>query len=339
METVWFWIVASTIALYVVFDGFDLGVGIAWPFVRREERDADRMLQAIGPFWDGNEVWLLAAGGLLYVAFPVLYATSISGFYLPVTLLLWLLILRGVAIEFRHQVENPPWRAFWGNGFVFASFGLALAFGAALGNVVRGVPFDAEGRFFLPLIATGEATHGILDPYPLLVGLTALVALGRHGAIWIAAKTTGPLRARAQRLALRSTWPLLVLFLGLTIASFAIQPNLRARFTESPLGGAFPAATLACLFVSVPALRRGHEMQAFFASSTMLVSLIGSAAFGVWPWVLPGLEEGTGLHVEASAASAYGLETALWWGLPGLALVGFYFFVLYRRFAGRIGDD
>ncbi|PIE22631.1 MAG: cytochrome d ubiquinol oxidase subunit II [Planctomycetota bacterium] len=336
METLWFWIVASALALYVVFDGFDIGAGIAWPFIRRDDADGDRILQSIGPFWDGNEVWLLAAGGLLYLAFPELYATSMSGFFLPITLVLWLLILRGIGLEFRHQLQVPAWKGFWGFTFVGASYGLALAFGAALGNVVRGVPFNAEGRFFLPFLATGEAQHGILDPYPLLVAVTALVVLGRHGAIWIGAKCHGALRERARRLALQSTWPLLVLFLGLTLASFWIQPNLPARFTDSPLGAAFPAATLASLFLSMQALRRENEVQAFFASSTMLVGLLGSAAFGVYPYVLPGIEAGTGLKVADTITAAYGLETALIWAVPGLLLVGIYFWILHRRFAGRI---
>ena len=145
MATLWVCLIAVMIAVYVILDGFDLGVGIVQLFVAKNDSERRTVLSTIGPVWDGNEVWLLATGGTLYFAFPALYASSFSGFYLPLMIVLWLLILRGIAIEFRNHLENPVWQPLWDSVFAGASTLLAIFFGAALGNVVRGVPLDSSG--------------------------------------------------------------------------------------------------------------------------------------------------------------------------------------------------
>src|SRR5271157_1056473 len=150
METIWFCLVAVMLATYVVLDGFDLGAGVAHLLIARTDAERRAVLRSIGPVWDGNEVWLLAAGGTLYFAFPGLYASSFSGFYLPLMIVLWLLILRGVAIEFRNHLDNAIWRPFFDVLFMGSSALLAIFYGAALGNVIRGVPLDRSGEFFLP---------------------------------------------------------------------------------------------------------------------------------------------------------------------------------------------
>src|SRR6202795_3044824 len=175
METLWFCLVAVMLALYVLLDGFDLGAGAVHFLVAKTEEERRQVIASIGPVWDGNEVWLLAAAGTLYFAFPALYAASFSGFYLPLMMVLWLLMLRGISIEFRSHVESPVWRPLWDVVFGGASALLAIFFGAALGNVVRGVPLDASGFFFLPLWTdfwTGGQL-GILDWYTLAIGLAA----------------------------------------------------------------------------------------------------------------------------------------------------------------------
>src|SRR6266576_2078095 len=184
MESLWFAIVAFMIDASVVLDGFDLGAGVIYLTAARTPAERQAIMRAIGPVWDGNEVWLLAAGGTLYFAFPLLYATSFSGFYLPLMMVLWLLVLRGLSIELRSHVGGPIWAPFWDVVFSFASILLAVFFGAALGNVVRGVPYDAAGRFFEPLwtdFRPGQEA-GILDWYTVSVGLAALAALALHGA-------------------------------------------------------------------------------------------------------------------------------------------------------------
>src|ERR1022692_2639632 len=175
METTWYCLVAVMIAVYVVLDGFDMGAGIVHLFVARTEGERRAVLGAIGPVWDGNEVWLLAVGGTLYFAFPALYAASFSGFYLPLMIVLWLLILRGISIELRNHIDSLVWKPFWDVVFGGASTLLAIFFGAALGNVVRGVPLDDANEFFLPLwtnFGIGREV-GILDWYTVLVAVAA----------------------------------------------------------------------------------------------------------------------------------------------------------------------
>jgi cytochrome bd ubiquinol oxidase subunit II len=208
METIWFCLVAVMVAMYVLLDGFDLGAGAIHFLVARTSEERRQVIATIGPVWDGNEVWLLAAGGTLYFAFPLLYASGFSGFYLPLMMVLWLLILRGTFIEFRNHIQSPIWIPFWDFVFSAASLLLAVFFGAALGNVVRGVPLDDSGYFFEPLwtnFQLGDHT-GILDWYTVLVGVTALFALMLHGALWIQLKTNGPVRERSGRVAAWTWW-------------------------------------------------------------------------------------------------------------------------------------
>ena len=329
METLWFWTVAAAVAFYLAFDGMDLGAGLAWPFVAREKNDGARLRRTLRPFTDGSELWLLAAAALLISAYPQFQAASQQELFYPLAFLLLLMVLRGLAI--RLHPDRDASSRLWSGLFVFASALLVFACGVALGNFIRGVPLDAEGNFFLPVLHQGESEACLLRPYPIFVGFSALFVLWRHGCIWFAARTDGPLRLRARRFALLGTWPLLGLFLALTVASFLVQPNLPQRFIDSPLGGVFPAATVACLFVSIPALRLGHESQAVFASTTMLVALVLSAAFASYPWILPGFEEGTGVHVSASAAADAGLREVLLFGIPGLVLFGLSVWLLFSR--------
>src|SRR5258708_7788011 len=191
-----------------------------------------RVLRAIGPVWDGNEVWLLAAGGALYFAFPRLYASSFSGFYLPLTMILWLLILRGVGIEFRAHIKNRVWQDFFDVIFSLSSILLAVFFGAALGNVVRGVPLDSTGSFFEPLWTSfklGPLT-GILDWYTVLIGVVALVTLAAHGSYYIALKTDGDLGRRARGFALLC-WPVQFFLTCISlVAPYFIRPELMPHY-------------------------------------------------------------------------------------------------------------
>jgi cytochrome d ubiquinol oxidase subunit II len=206
MPTVWFVLLAFMITAYVVLDGFDLGAGILHLVVARTDQERRSVLRSIGPVWDGNEVWLLAGGGTIYFAFPLLYASSFSGFYLPLTIVLWLLILRGISIEFRTHRESPVWGGFFDGLFTVSSALLTIFFGAALGNVLRGVPLGADHLFFLALWTDGRhGPHpGILDWYTMLTGVVALVAITIHGALYLCLKNSGPLAERARR---ARCWP------------------------------------------------------------------------------------------------------------------------------------
>src|SRR5208282_2487201 len=212
MEMLWFMIVAVMVAAYVVLDGFDLGAGAIYLGAARTSGERRKILRAIGPVWDGNEVWLLAAGGTLYFAFPLLYASSFSGFYLPLMIVLWLLMLRGIGIELRAHMQNPVWQGFFDVIFCVSSLLLCIFFGAALGNVVRGVPLGTDHYFFEALWTNFRvgANPGILDWYTVLTGVIALVTLTAHGSLYVAIKTDGELNRRARAVALRA-WPVQVL--------------------------------------------------------------------------------------------------------------------------------
>src|SRR5437868_10006285 len=243
MQTLWFILIGFMLTIYVVLDGFDLGAGAIHLFAAKTNEERRLILQAIGPVWDGNEVWLIAAGGTLFFTFPVLYASSFSGFYLPLIIVLWLLMLRGVAIELRAHIQDPVWAAFWDGVFFLGSTLLTIFYGAALGNVIRGVPLDSKGNFFEALwtdFNPYSANPGILDWYTILIGLLAMTTLTAHGANYIAVKTTGVLNARC-RLFARWFW-LATIVLGVlgTIATFAMQPHVTASFFRRPWGFFFP---------------------------------------------------------------------------------------------------
>src|ERR1700691_636406 len=212
MGFIWFWIVAVMIAAYVVLDGFYLDVSTLAAFVARTEEDPRAVLRSIGPVWDGNEVWLLAGGGTLYFAFPLLYASSFSGFYLPLMIVLWLLIMRGASIELRMHIDHEVWRSFFDGLFCVASALLAIFFGAALANVVRGVPLGADNYFFLPLWTNWRAgaNPAILDWYSVIGGLVAFISLATHGALWLVLKAPGDVEVRARRAA-TALWVALLL--------------------------------------------------------------------------------------------------------------------------------
>jgi len=339
METLWFGLVALMLAAYVILDGFDLGAGALHLMVARTPDERALVLRSIGPVWDGNEVWLIAAGGTLFFAFPTLYAVSFSGFYLPLMIVLWLLILRGIAIDFRNHVENVVWVRFWDVVFSLASLLLAVLFGAALGNVIRGVPLDEGGRFFEPLWADFRPSGrtGILDAYTVLAGLAALVALAHHGALWISVKTEGALQRRARTAARWMVWAVLVFTALVTLATFAVQPLVPANLAGRPWGLVFPALALFGLGASFAFARRGEDRRAFAGSCAYLAGMMASAAFGLYPYVLPALgDPSRGLTVQSAAASRYGLGVGLVWWPVGLLLAAAYAFFTYRRFAGKV---
>jgi cytochrome d ubiquinol oxidase subunit II len=322
VETLWFCLVAMVLAMYVVLDGFDIGAGIVHLLVARTDEERRLVLRSIGPVWDGNEVWLLAGGGTLYFAFPRLYAASFNGFYLPLMIVLWLLMLRGIALEFRSHLSNGVWRPLWDVVFSAASTLLAVFFGAALGNVVRGVPMGEDGHFFEPLWTNFRpgADAGILDWYTVLVGITALAALAMHGALWVTLKTEGPVRARAGALAQRLWAPVLGLTLGLTAVTFALQPHIPHRMSTAWWGGAFPLLALGGLTVALWAHRRGNELRAFLGSCGYLLGMLTSAAHGLYPYVLPAVNDpARGLTVFAAAAPEHGLRIGMMWWIPGMA--------------------
>lgn len=342
MEALWFWLVAWLLTTYVVLDGFDLGAGVAHLWVARSDEERRLVIRSIGPVWDGNEVWLIAAGVTLYFAFPALYASSFSGFYLPLMIVLWLIILRGISIELRGHIDSPVWKPFWDAGFAISSGLLAIFFGAALGNVIRGVPLDETGRFFLPLWTDFNLSRevGILDWYTVLVGLLAVLTLTMHGALWVALKTEGNLQARSRRLASTAWCGVAAMTVLVTVFTMRIQPKVWENFTTYPWGFLIPSLAVAGLAAAFVYTRSGDDLRAFLASCGFIVGIMSSAAFGIFPYVLPSnADPELGLTAYNVATSAYGLRVGLIWWIPGMILALGYFSFTYRHFAGKVRLD
>jgi len=339
METVWFMIVAVMVAAYVVLDGFDLGAGVIYLAATKTADERRRIMRAIGPVWDGNEVWLLAAGGTLYFAFPLLYASSFSGFYLPLMMVLWLLMLRGIGIELRSHMHNPVWVGFFDVIFSVSSVLLCIFFGAALGNVVRGVPLRPDQYFFEPLWTNFRVgtDNGILDWYTVLTGVIALVTLTTHGSLYVAVKTEDELNGRARRVA-QWLWPVqLLLTVAGLIATVAIRPGVLDNYKHYAVGFAIPVLVFGALGVIMHGMIKRADKTAFVASGVYIVGMLVGAAFGLYPVVLPAsTDPALNLTIYNTAAGAHGLSVGLvWWSL-GLVLALGYFFFLFRMFRGKV---
>jgi cytochrome bd ubiquinol oxidase subunit II len=339
MGFIWFWLVAIMLVAYVVLDGFDLGVGILHVFLARTEPERQIMIRSIGPVWDGNEVWLVACGGTIYFAFPLLYASAFSGFYLALMIVLWLLIMRGVAVELRMKIEATVWRSFFDGVFFISSALLAIFYGAALGNVLRGMPLQADGYFFLPLWTnwTIGMHPGILDWYTVLGGLLALGALAVHGALYLAVKTEGELQQRA-RAAVRKMWvaPLLLTFISLP-ASIVVRSDTLTNYERHAIAFAVPVIVLVSLFGIFHFCRKNADRNAFICSCIYLSAMLVGAAYGLYPRLLPAT---TGSVYDITVANAlsgpHTLHVGLIWWSFGMVLAVGYFVFVYRMFRGKV---
>jgi cytochrome bd ubiquinol oxidase subunit II len=339
VETIWFILVALMIAMYVLLDGFDLGAGAIHLVAARDDRERRKVIRAIGPVWDGNEVWLIAGGGTLFFAFPVLYASSFSGFYLPLIIVLWLLMIMGLSIELRGHIADPMWASFWDAVFFLGSSLLAIFFGAALGNVVRGVPLDADGYFFQPLWTDFNPfsdTPGILDPYTILIGLLALATLVVHGSNFIALKTDGDLNARSRKISRRFTYATAALTVLATAFTFWVSPWMLESFNERPYGYVLPLVAIAGLAGMVLFNLTNDDRAAFLSSGAYIIGMLTSTVFGVYPKVLPAVDPANSLTIYNASASQYGLAVGLVWWSIGMVLAAVYFVVIYRLFRGKV---
>jgi cytochrome d ubiquinol oxidase subunit II len=342
MGFIWFWLVAIMLVAYVVLDGFDLGVGILHLYLARNEQERQLMLRTIGPVWDGNEVWLLASGGTLYFAFPLLYASAFSGFYLALMVVLWLLIMRGAAIELRVQIAMGVWKSFFDGLFFFSSALLTIFFGAALANVVRGVPLQPDGYFFLPFWTNWNVgpQPGILDWYTVIGGLVALAALAVHGALYIAVKTEGDLQRRA-RSAVKHLWIALFILTVLSLpASMLVRADSLTNYRSYPIAFIVPVAVLLALLGIIYFSRKGSDRNAFACSCVYLTTMLVGAAIALYPRLLPAT---TGsmydITIEKALSGPHTLHVGLIWWSFGMLLALLYFVIVYRMFRGKVSLD
>jgi len=352
MEFFWYIVLMGILAVYVILDGYDFGAGIIHLFFAKTEKDKKAITNAIGPFWDANEVWLIAAGGVLFFAFPTLNAASFSGFYLPLMMILWLLIFRAIGLELRGQIHNRMWETIWDKAFGIASLLLALFFGVALGNVVRGVNLgmvengvstEEAHFFFLPLwnptFSPKANELGIIDWFTLFLGVVSVVALMIHGANWIIFKTNSSLNTQLKEIVFKLNFVLL----GLVIISLSvwhlIEPEPFHNFIEYPILWIFPIICFTGIIGLFKVRSFKKDGLGFLFSSMFLVGGFAATSASIFPNMLTSTNTvNPSLTIYNVAADSYGLSVGVYWFFVALALVITYFIVQYRVFSGKMDD-
>ncbi len=324
LTDIWFILIAVLWTGYFVLEGFDFGVGMLLPVLGRDNADRRVLLNTIGPVWDGNEVWLLTAGGATFAAFPAWYASLFSGFYLALLLILVALILRIVALEFRGKIDSERWRRNWDRVIVFGSAVPALLWGVAFGNIVHGVPLNAAHQF------TGTF-FTLLNPYALLGGVTTLSVFALHGAVFLALKTTGDVRARARRL----TWPLGIVA---TVAGGAFLLWTQLSFGHGWTG--LTALLAAVLLVGAVLMSRaGREGWAFLLMAVTIVTVTATLFGTLYPNVLPATTAANSLTTINASSTHYTLTIMTWVAVIFTPIVLAYQAWTYWVFRQRVGRD
>ncbi len=318
MSDVAFVILAFMVAMYVLLDGYDLGVGTLAPFISRSEEDRASAMHAIGPYWNGNEVWLIAAGAISFALFPLAYASAFSGFYLPFMVVLWLLMFRGIAMEVREHFPSELWHAFWDTAFSLSSALLILLFGVTIGNLVRGLPLHASGFFF------GTFAF-LLNPYAIAVGLFAVAALAQHGATFLMMVDRGELAQRSRDAIGRIWWIVLSLYVVVTVFTLVVRPVVFAR----PWLALIALVSLAA-FVLLR-VRRESRVAPFVCSTIFIASLLVAASATIYPYLLPVIGGSGGLTIYAASASPQAMVSGIAASLVGLVIVGSYTILVVRR--------
>lgn len=329
LNTIWFLLIGVLFIGYAILDGFDLGVGVLHLFAR-DDHERRVHLNAIGPVWDGNEVWLLTGGGALFAAFPIVYATVFSGFYIAVMLLLTALIFRAVSLEFRGKVDSPAWKRFWDWAFALGSLLPAVLFGVAFGNLLRGIPLDAEQNF------TGTF-FTLLNPYAVLVGVLTLALFTMHGAAYLALKTEGELKARVVRLITPLWITTMVLYVAATLATIFVSGFLFEGVLGNPLSWILFILLLSGALTIPVAVKAARFGRAFLASSAMITGMIGLSALSLFPRLVPALDTPAySLTIYNASSSQTTLQTMLIIALIGMPLVIAYTIFIYRAFKGKV---
>tara|TARA_R110002095_G_scaffold105882_8_gene92656 strand:+ start:4734 stop:5774 length:1041 start_codon:yes stop_codon:yes gene_type:complete len=332
METVWYLLLLFMISTYLVLDGFDLGIGVLHLFIAKNRSEQKQIIQSIASVWDGNEVWLIAAGGTMMLAFPAFLSSMFSGFYLPLTMVVWLLIFRAISIELPHYLSDSLWVHFWNIMLFVSSALLIVILGAAMANVFRGVPLDASGSFFEPLWTDFRISQqtGILDWYTILSGITSASILLHHGALWLAAKTEGIVLERARKTAARF-WYLTAGLTTLTLlASFSVQPQAKTSFATYPWMIVLPLGVFVSLICSLLFRVQNRNMSAFLSSGLFIYLVVFTGAAALFPNILPGLNPEFSLTIYNTSPPPEELTTTLYWWIPGILLVGIYFTIMFR---------
>jgi cytochrome d ubiquinol oxidase subunit II len=332
---IWFGLFVLIIAGYLILDGFDMGVGILHPWVAKDDEERRITLNSIGPVWDGNEVWIVLGGGVLFAAFSPVYASLFSGFYLAFILVLLVMILRTVSIEFRSKRSSGRWRQAWDLVFSLSSLGLALLLGVAFGNIIAGVDLGQDGTI-------NESLIDLLNPFALLVGVTAVAMFALHGSLFLNLKTEGDLQARVRRAIPVLMGAFFVLVTLSVIATGIWEEEVSDRFFDDIWPGVFPAAALIAWVAVVLLMRWGMDFWAFVASAAMIGLLLVSGAVGMFPNLLiSSISQDYNLTVDNSASADNTLRVCLIVAVIGIPLILTYTTGIYFFFRGKtaLGPD
>lgn len=338
MADVWFAIVCVLLLGYVVLDGFDFGAGALHRIVAKSDAERRAVIAAIGPFWDGNEVFLLAAGGALFAAFSKVLAVALSGLYLAVILVLWAILLRGISLELRSHMRDAMWRSFWDFVFQLSSAMLALLLGVALGTVLRGFPLGEDSYFALELFSLESPLRGrgIVDGYTLTTGLLSLLLLTQHGGRFLAMRTSGDVASRASRIAQLLTWPVAGAWLVVTALTHVYAPDAVQTFRARPWAWPFALAAVVALVLGWYFAKKGTFRAAFLASCATIAALLGVAAASMHPVLLRSTTTAPSLTVQSAANPDSGLALGLRWWAFSFVLVVAYFVNLFRIHRGPL---
>ena len=330
---IWFILWALLWGIYFALDGYDFGIGMLLPVIGLSRKESETMYQAIGPFWDGNEVWLITAGGVTFAAFPQAYAVLFSSLYTPLMLLLLVLILRGVASEFRHQFEDSRWRFFWDLTVAGCGFLAALLLGVAFSNLFRGLPLNSNHIF------QGNILN-LLHPYALLGGILFVLMFVTHGAIYLAGRVRGDLEAKAVLMA-KLVWPLFMLCFLLYVLLTFFWVGLYRNYFDSPLMLGLPVACLVAFLASGHMLYRGRDLKlAFRYSGLGIITLALTGVMGMYPNLIPSRLEPLGAVTIKSAASSHlTLTIMLVVALIFVPTVMAYQYWAHKRLAEKLNSE
>ena len=332
LETIWFILWGVLWAVYFMLDGFDLGLGTLMPVFAKNDNDRRIIYNAMGPFWDGNEVWLISAGGVTFAAFPRAYALLFSSLYSALMLVLFALIFRAVAFEFRGKIDHPAWRRLWDFCLVGGSFLPALLLGVAFANIFRGIPIDADGVYRGTLFT-------LLNPYGILGGALFVCLFLVHGSLWLAIKTEGALHERGGTMAKR-LWPVLLVVAVVFLGATAVATRLYDNYLQIPLLLAVPCLAVAALLMTRVFIGRAAWWKAWWASSLTIIAATLFGVIGLYPNLLPSsLDAAASATVANAASSPLTLKIMLVVALIFVPIVILYQAWVYRLFSGKFREE
>jgi cytochrome bd ubiquinol oxidase subunit II len=339
MIAIWYSIVSFMLIAYIVLDGRNFGAGMLHWLVAKTPEERRQVVAAIGPLWPWHEVWLVGFGGTLMAIFPRLMGASFAGYYLALMLILWCLLLRAMALEVGGHINDRLWQQFWDFVFVVSSFFLSVLFGAAAGNVVRGVPVDQSGTFSMAFFTDFNVRGyvGLLDWYTLSIAAFAVVLLGAHGVTYLTLKTEGPVHNRSALLGRRLWLAAIPLLIIVSVETFFVRPQLVREGVANPLSWLGMMVVIASVWALFSGIRCGHEMRAFVGSNSLIVGMLTTGGATIYPVMLYStIAPEYSLRADQVASSPSTLGSAIFWWPVAFVMAASYFIFISRRYSGKV---